>query len=127
MIKKFVAHKGSEVTIEWYFNEQGKSSAFKYFEKLPKIRKKKIIHLWHLLGGGVPRLNKEKFRYEGHQIYAIKASKDRFLCFFFDGSKIVMTNAYEKKSAKMPQKEKDKAVDAKRDYKERCKKGTYYE
>lgn len=127
MIKQFVAHKGCEITIEWYFNEQGKSSALKYFEKLPANRKKNIVHLWYLLGGGVPRLNKEKFRYEGDQIYAIKASQDRFLCFFFDGAKIIMTNAYEKKSAKMPSQEKAKALKAKNNYQTRCKEGTYYE
>lgn len=127
MINKFVAHKGCELIIEWYFNERGKSPALEYFKKLPVKRKKKIVHLWYLLGDGVRRLSKEKFRNEGDQIYAIKASEDRFLCFFFDGSKIVMTNAYEKKSAKMPLREKTKALSAKKDYKKRSKEGTYYE
>jgi len=127
MTKEFVAHQGSEVTIEWYFNDLGKGSALKHFEKLPNNRKQKIIQLWRILGGGVRRLNKEKFRHEGHQVYAMKASQDRFLCFFFDGSKIIITNAYEKKSAKMPLREKTKALDARKDYKTRCKKGTYYE
>jgi len=127
MTNKFIAHKGSEVIIEWYFNERGESSALKYFEKLSTSRRKKIVHLWYLLGGGVPRLNKEKFRYEGNKIYAIKASQDRFLCFFFDGSKIIMTNAYEKKSAKMPKRVKEKALNARKSYKKRCQEGTYYE
>ena len=127
MIKKFVAHKGNEVTIEWYFNEQGKSLALKYFEKMSNNHKRKIILLWYILGDGAPRLNKEKFRNEGNQIYAIKASQNRFLCFFFNGSKIIMTNAYEKKSTKMPQREKTKALNAKRDYQKRHKKGIYYE
>jgi phage-related protein len=127
MIKDFVAHIGSEITIEWYFTTQNESPAIDYFEKLPANRKKKVVHLWYLLGEGVTRLNKEKFRHEGHQVYAIKVDQDRFLCFFFAGSKIIMTNAYEKKSAKMPQREKIKALNAKNDYTQRCKEGTYYE
>ncbi len=47
--------------------------------------------------------------------------------FFFDGSKIILTNAYEKKTAKMPQREKTKALNIKRDYKKRYSEGTYYE
>lgn len=50
-----------------------------------------------------------------------------FLCFFFDGAKVIITNAYEKKSAKMPQREKLKALNAKKDYIKRCKQEEYYE
>ncbi len=69
----------------------------------------------------------EKFRYEGDQIYAIKLITDSFLCFFYDGAKIIVTNAYEKKFDKMPASEKQKALKAKDDYIMRCKKGTYYD
>ena len=68
-----------------------------------------------------------KFRNEGDKIYAIKASQDRFLCFFFDGTKIIITNAFKKKSNKMPKTEKEKALKAKKSYEQRCKEGTYYE
>ncbi|MFC1841690.1 type II toxin-antitoxin system RelE/ParE family toxin [Candidatus Dependentiae bacterium] len=127
MIKKFLAHKGSKFAIEWYFNKQGKSTAFEYFKKLSPSRKKKLIHLLFVLGDVGKMFNKEKFRYEGDQIYAIKTSPDRFLCFFFEGAKIIITNAYEKKSAKMPKREKLKSLNAKKGYKERCNGGVYYE
>jgi len=70
--------------------------------------------------------NEEKFRYEGNQIYALKTSPDRFLCFFFEGSKVIVTNAYEKKTAKMPPSEKEKSLKAKEDYIKRYKGETYY-
>jgi len=127
MIKKFIAHKGSKLTIEWYCNKLGKSVAFDYFKKLSPNQKKKFVHLLFVLGDLGKIFNKEKFRYEGDQIYAIKTSPDRFLCFFFEGSKIIITNAYEKKSAKMPKREKEKALNAKKDYIKRYKEGTYYE
>ncbi len=56
-----------------------------------------------------------------------KPSPDRFLCFFYDGAKIIITNAYVKKIAKMPIKEKKKALKSKADYMKRYKGGTYYE
>lgn len=83
--------------------------------------------MFFLLGDIGKIFNEEKFRNEGDQIYAIKASADRFLCFFFDGSKLIITNAYEKKTAKMPQKEKQRALKAKADYTKRFKDGNYYD
>lgn len=127
MTKNFVAYKGKEFTIEWYFDSQGKSIALNYFEKLSKDRKKKLVHLFYVLGDVGKIFNEEKFRYEGDQIYAFKTSPDRLLSFFFDGSKVVITNAYEKKTAKMPVGEKQKALKAKVDYTKRYKEGCYYE
>lgn len=127
MKKNCIVHKGDEFTIEWYFNDRGKSAALDYFLELPAERKKKLTHLFYLLGSMGKLNNIEKFRYEGDQIYAIKPSSDRFLCFFFDCAKIIVTNAYEKKSDKMPAGEKQKALKAKDDYIKRCKKGTYYD
>ncbi len=126
MAVKYVAYQGDKFTIEWYFDRRGKSQAFEYFEKLPLIRKKKLIHLFYILGDIGKVFNKEKFRYEGNQIYALKPAPDRFLCFFFEGSKVIVTNAYEKKSAKIPIKEKERALKFKEDYKKRCKGETYY-
>ena len=127
MVKRFVAYEGSEFTIEWYYNQHGKSSALEYFEKLTRSSKKKIAHLFFALGDAGKIYNKEKFRHEGNQIYALKTSQDRFLCFFFKGSKVILTNAYEKKSKKMPQREKAKALNSRKTYKKRCLEETYYE
>jgi hypothetical protein len=125
MKKKIIAYEGKEYIIEWYFNDREKSEAFAYFESLPGDRQKKFAHLLLLLGDAGKIFNQEKFRYEGDQIYAFKPSPDRFFCFFFDGSKVIITNAYEKKSAKMPAKEKEKALKAKENYIKRVKGGIY--
>jgi len=127
MKKKFIAYKGNKFTIEWYFSQNGKSVALKYFEEIPHKRKKKIFNLFRLFGNVGKILNKEKFRNEGDQIYTFKTSPDRFLCFFFEGSKIVVTNAYTKKTKKIPPKEKLKALKAKEDYIKRCRGGNYYD
>ena len=81
-----------------------------------------LLHKYH---GAIS--DEEKFRNEGDQIYAFKTSDDRFLCFFFDGAKVIITNAYEKKTKKMPPREKQRALKAKSDYTKRSKTGDYYD
>ncbi len=61
---------------------------------------KKFAHLLQMMGDGGQIRNKEKFRSEGEKIYAFKPQPHRFLCFFFDGAKIIITNAFEKKQQK---------------------------
>jgi phage-related protein len=127
MKQTIIAYKGKEYLIEWYFNDKGKSESLDYFESLPGDRQKKFAHLLLLLGDSGKIFNQEKFRHEGDQIYVFKPSPDRFFCFFFDGAKVIITNAYEKKSAKMPAKEKERALRAKEDYIKRVKGKTYYD
>jgi phage-related protein len=126
MKENIIAYKGKKFTLEWYFNTSDKSEALEHFLNLTCDRQKKIFYLFFLLGDVGKIFNEEKFRNEGDQIYALKTSNDRFLCFFFDGAKIIITNAYEKKTAKMPRKEKLKALKAKADYFKKCKTGEYY-
>ena len=57
----------------------------------------------------------------------LNPSPDRFLCFFTTGRRIIITNAFVKKSAKLSSGEKDRALRAKADFETRVKKGTYYE
>ncbi|MFT5366072.1 MAG: hypothetical protein ACI8V2_001014 [Candidatus Latescibacterota bacterium] len=71
-----------------------KSQALAYFEKLDRRQKIQFIKLVEMMGRvGVIR-NKQKFNYEGDEIYAFKPQPDRFLCFFFSGKKILVTNAF---------------------------------
>ena len=125
--KKNIAYAGEKYLIEWYFNDNEKSEAFTYFKSLSIDRQKKFAYLLTMMGNSGKIFNEEKFRYEGDQIYVFKPSPDRFFCFFFDGAKIIVTNAYEKKSAKMPPKEKEKALKAKVNYIKRVKEGSYYD
>ncbi len=71
--------------------------------------------------------NKTIFRNEADGIYAFKPKPDRFLCFFFKGKKIIVTNAFKKKQDKLPKQEKDRALARRADYEARVKKGIYYE
>lgn len=125
--KNFIAYKGKEFTIEWYYNDQGNSPALEYYLQLPLARQIKFAKLLQWMGDVGEIRNKEKFRNEGEQIFAFKPQPDRFFCFFFTGSKIIVTNAYEKKADKMSQKDHVKALIAYQDYVIRTKQGKYYE
>jgi len=72
-------------------------------------------------------LTLSKFRNEGDGIYAFKPQPDRYLCFFFKRKKIIVTNAFIKKTQKLPQSEKEQALKAYQSYEKRVKEGGYYE
>lgn len=127
MNEKFIAYKGKKFTIEWYYDAKGKSEVLDYYEKLPIERQKKLGHLLYVMGEMGQIRNKEKFINEDDQVFAFKPHPDRFLCFFSMGAKLIITNAYEKKSQKMPPREKEKALKFKVDYTKRCKGGVYYD
>lgn len=122
-----VLYKGNAFTIEWYFDERGDSEALEYYEELPMERRIQLLKLVRLMGEIGKIFDTTKFRNEGDKIFAFKPQPDRFLCFFVTGKKIIITNAFEKKSQKLPPGEKDRALKAKSDFEARIKGGTYYE
>lgn len=122
-----ILYRGSALTVEWYFDEHGHSKAFDYYESLPLERRVRFLKLVKLMGEIGKIFDQTKFRNEGDQIYAFKPQPDRFLCFFFTGRKLVITNAFEKKSQKLSPNEKERALKAKGDFEIRIRQGTYYE
>ena len=127
MKKNFIAYEGKEFTIEWYRDSKEKSQALEYYEELPKSQKEKLEFLFRMLGDTGKIRSKEKFRHEDDQIYAFKPMPDRFLCFFYRGKKVIVTNAFKKKQDKLPPREKEKALKLKDDYIKRCSGGKYYD
>lgn len=124
---EYVAFEGEKFTIEWYFDAKGKSLSLDYLENLDDEDQAKLFELIKLIGSIGSIKNKTKFRYEGDKIYAFKPRPHRFLCFFFEGQKIIVTNGFHKKSDKLPITEKDRALKYKKDYEERVKRGVYYD
>ncbi|GHV48571.1 hypothetical protein AGMMS49546_39200 [Spirochaetia bacterium] len=60
--------------------------------------------------------DKTKFTYEGDKIYAFKPQPDRYLSCFTKEKKIIITNAFWKKTQKMPPNEKTLAIKYMDDY-----------
>jgi hypothetical protein len=125
--EKYVISAGAFFTIEWYFSANGKCKAKEYLDSLNYERQCEALRLFKLLANTGKIFNKKKFCYEGDGIYAFKPQPDRFLCFFFSGKKVIITNGLEKKQDKLPLNEKKRALDCQEDYKMRVKRGSYYE
>lgn len=126
-MNKYLAYQAQFYTIEWYYDHKGSSQALEYFNDLPDDRKRKFINLFRIMGDRGKLFDITKFRNEGESIYAFKPQLDRYLCFFFKGKKIIITNAFMKKTEKLPSREKEKALKALESYEIRVKEGTYYE
>lgn len=125
--KEFIAFEGERFTIEWYFDNKNRSIALDYLGSLDEEEQAKLFELIKLIGNTGIIKNKTKFRSEGDKIYAFKPQTHRFLCFFFTGQKIIITNGFHKKTDKLPRNEKDKALKLKNEYESRVKRGDYYE
>lgn len=123
----YLVFEGKVFDIEWYFTEREESQAKEYFEELEGGQQDKAMNLFQLMGNVGKILNKEKFRNEGNHIYAFKIKPDRFLCFFAEDKRVIITNGFTKKTDKLPKNEKERAVSFMKDYTKRVKEGTYYE
>lgn len=124
---KRIAYKGPSYTVEWYFDKKGKSQAYEYYVSQPEAMQRKLLNLFRLMSETGKIFDETKFRNEGDGIYAFKPQPDRYLCFFFKDKKIVVTNAFWKKTKKLPQGEKDIALKAYQDYSLRIKEEIYYD
>jgi len=126
-MKEFIAYKGETLTVEWFFNEKGKSEALDFFETLSNAQKRKTLMLFKRIGDFGKISGITKFRNEGEKIFAFKPQPDRFLSFFYIGKKIVITNGFRKKAQKLPREEKNLALKRMKNYNSRVTNGDYYE
>jgi len=126
-MKEYIAYSGEVFTIEWYFDSTGSSDVLDYFNEQSNIQKRKLLMLFKRMGDFGKISDITKFRNEGEQIFAFKTQPDRYLSFFHSGKKIIVTNAFVKKSDKLPKREKDKSLARKLDYEQRTNGGSYYE
>jgi Gp49-like protein DUF891 len=125
--KNFIAYEGPKFTVEWYYTEDGKIPALEYFNSLNDDEKIKTLDLFKLMATEGKIYNQQKFRNEHDKIYAFKPKPHRFMCFFFIGKRIIVTNGFVKKKDDLPSEEKKRAMTYQRDYEERFKAGKYYE
>lgn len=127
MTREYIVYEGEEFTIEWYFDLKGSSQVLEYYNALKPEERIKLLRLLKRIGDAGEIKDKTKFNFEGNQIYTFKPQPHRFLCFFFKGKKIIITNAFCKKQQKLPANEKEKALKYKNDYEARINNGDYYE
>ena len=111
-----VIYEGIYYTVEWYYEENGYSQAYEYFLTITDLQKRKFLILVKRIADVGKIFDITKFRYEGDDIYAFKPQPDRYLSFFMVGRKIIITNAFCKKTDKLPDTEKELAIRYKNNY-----------
>lgn len=127
----YIFYKGDKFQIEFYYNVAGKLPAKEYLEgsKSSLELKVKLATLVKHMAEYGKIYDITKFRIVDHKdkIYEFKPLSHRFFNFFYEEKRIIITNAYMKKSRKIDKKELIKAINIKTDYIHRVKGGTYYE
>jgi phage-related protein len=106
-------------TIEWYYDQKGYSQAYDYFMKISQEQKRKFLILVKKMGDFGKIYDQTKFTYEGDKIYAFKPQPDRYLTFFTKDKRIIVTNAFLKKTRNIPKNEKELALKKMNEYSSR--------
>ena len=132
--ENFLFYVGRYFVLEWYYTGEGHLPAYEYFLTLGDAEKDRLKFLAKHIADNPhgTLLPKTMYRIEDREnkIYVFKPDAHRFFNFTMEGSKIILTNAYQKHSQKMAKQDLDKlriAVKYKRDYLRRTREGTYYE
>jgi len=112
-------YSGNIFTLEWYYDKKGKSVAKDFYSGESEDLQRKFLVLVKKMGDFGKIFDIKKFRYEEDGIYAFKPQPDRYLSFFTEGRKIIVTNGFRKTTEKLPKNEKDIALKYKQDYLER--------
>ena len=117
--KSCLIYSGKIFTLEWYYDKNGKSVAKEFYLDESEDLQKKFLILVKKMGDFGKIFDIKKYRHEGDGIYAFKPQPDRYLSFFTEGKKIIVTNGFRKKTEKLPKIEKDIALRYRKDYLER--------
>ena len=127
--EEYVFYQGEKFQVEFYFNEKGEMPAKDYFDFADEQVKLKLSALVKLMADTGILFDERKFRLVDRQekVYEFKPKAERFFNFFYEGRKIIITNAYRKKGQKVDRRELTKAINFKTDYELRVKGGIYYE
>ncbi len=130
---EFLVYEGEYFTVEFYYNEMGKIEIWDSFVELTDEEQAAFLTRIEKIANSRPGTIHPKtiFNREDNKekIWAIKFGNNRFCSFFYEGGKIIITNAYKKQSQQNRKKEMTqikKASSMKFDYEERVKKNAYY-
>ena len=125
----YVFFQGEKFQIEFYFTQNGRLPAKEYFDSAQWQVQVKLLALVKYMAQEGRIFDGAKFRLvdKKEKIYEFKPLSDRFFNFFYDGKRIILTNAYRKKGQKVDPRELARAINMKRDYEFRVKGGVYYE
>lgn len=106
------------VTAYYFCTESGKSQVKDFIDVLDGTTQRKFFFVKGLLEEFGHKLSQPHAKYIGDDIFELrftgKEGNIRILYFFFHRDKVIFTNGFVKKTSKLPQREKDVAVERRR-------------
>lgn len=127
--EEYIFYKGPKFQIEFYYNKNGEMPAKEYFGSAGHDVQVKLLALVKYMADNGKLYDERKYRQvdKNDKIFEFKPLGERFFNFFCEDKRIIITNAYPKQTQKVDPRELKKAVNLKKDYKQRLKDGDYYE
>jgi len=111
----YIFYQGEKFQVEFYFTETGEMPAKEYLEQESLGVQVKLAALVKYIADHGILFNKTKFRKvdSKENIFEFKPLDHRFFSFFYKNRKIIITNAYRKKSQKVSKRDLEKAKNMK--------------
>ncbi len=127
--EEYIFYKGDKFQVEFYFTGKGLLPVKEHLDLVDNQVKIKLLALVKYIAEHGRLFDETKFRliHKNEKIYEFKPKNERFFNFFAQGNKIIITNAYTKKSQKVDVRELAVAIRLKKDYEFRLQQGVYYE
>ena len=114
----FLVYRGERYSVFFHAQAESSSEVYDYFEGCDAVTQANLLFLVKRLSDTGRIYDTTKFRIEdkANKVYAFKAKKDRFFCFFFHEKTIIITSAYRKRKQKLDVKELKKAIQIRNQY-----------
>lgn len=108
------------VSCFYYVTESGKSPVKDFIDSLDSSGQRKFFFAKSLLEEFGHRLPQPHAKYIGDEIFELRfkgqEGQIRVLYFFFHQDRVIFTNGFIKKSAKLPEKEKALAIERRKSF-----------
>ena len=131
---QYVVCAGRHLAVEFYYTEDGQVPAEGFYDSRSEDEKRRFLHIVEHLANQPPGrlLPRAMFNLEDNaeKIFAIKPVAARYLGFFTHDRKFIITETYVKQTQRLGSRERrmvNTAIQRKRDYAERTRRGDYYE
>lgn len=116
--KNFTIYQGKYFAAYFHAECSSKSAVYEYYRKCDMPTRANLLYLVKRMADHGAIFDQNKFRLESkqHKIYAFKAKKERFFCFFKKDKVIIIASAYRKRSQRVDRRALRKAINIQKLY-----------
>ena len=101
--EEYVLYRGRKYQVEFYYTKSAKMPAKEFFDCAEYRIQLKLLALVKYIAEHGKLYDISKFRQvdKKYQIYEFKPLNERYFSFFYKGKRIILTNAYQKRTQKL--------------------------